>query len=262
LATFAPLHKYGEQVVPVPGGDPPVATVLGLLEKPGGRFVLRPFTNETSVELNPPDFTLPGCPPVRDVDFDRERHQWLVLCDDGTLRALSAWAHDTWRHQGWLGQRSQRMAVNQDLDRLYILDPAWGHLVEYDLETRQVLRKVFVGFGAADVLVAPNGESVYLAMPYLGRVSVLDTASLEKRKSIPAPLGVAHLAVNRAQQLVYAVSLPGGRLVAIDATTNRVVARARLRATVFDLKYNDATDRLYWLTPYGPRWAWAGELLK
>jgi hypothetical protein len=263
IEVFPARYKMPTLPEPIVPGDPPTSRVLGVIQRNGNWYSLRPTAENGWVELHPTQVALPGCAPLVDVGFYRLNRQWLFLCA-GSERVEIYNSRDG-RSSGALGHIGpypRRLAVHQENDRLFVVSPAYGQLVEFDLETGDLLRKVFVGLGAADVVVSPDGRRLYVAVPYRGRVQVLDATTLRIVDHVPAPFGVASLTTDRLNNRVYGAVLPTGRLIVIDPQSNLVIQRVELGGPTLDLAYEEATAKIYWVTPYGMRWAFLPELLK
>jgi hypothetical protein len=262
LTTFPARRKIGELPEPVPHGDPPIGRVFGILERGKSEFFVRWFRHAEGVELNPRFFRVGACSPIRDIAFDRGTREWMILC--GATGELARYGDDGAALQIFdlPGIWPFRIAIHQELERLYVIDPATGKLHELDLTTGDQLREPRVGFGISDVAVSPDGLELYIAQPYRARVIVLDAVTLETRTEIDLAFGVAHLAVDQARKRIYAVTLPRGTLFSLNPTTHEVVAETSLKSPVLDAAFDDATGRLYWATPKGMRWSTIGELFR
>lgn len=253
LVSCAPQRRVGELPEAAPHGDPPGGRVFGLLER-GDEFSVRNFSHAIAVELNPEKFAIAECLPVLDVDFHRRRREWVVLCGGSRRVVFVGGDGGVTRTIDLPGIWPFRLAVHQDLNRLYITDPATGYLHEIDLETLERVRSPHVGFGISDVAVGPDGRNLYVAQPYRSRVNVLDARDLSSVAEVDAGFGVAHLGVNRLLGRIYAVTMARGTVFVLDPATNEIVARRQLGSPVLDVVVDDGTNRLYWATPRGLRW--------
>jgi len=262
LTTFPPYYKMLDFPEPPEHGDPLTATVFGALTRGDNSFAVRPFHNHGSVELNTEKFFIKKCLPLMDMAYYRKRRQWLLLCGGSNklvfYRSIPAGELDNISN---LGLWPSKLAIHQELERVFILDPSYGRLYSYDLEAGEMLRSRLVGFGASDVIVAPGGKYVLVALPYFAKVLVLHPGNLETIASLRVPLGTAYLAADPHKKLVYGATLPTGKLSVIDAESQTAVVTGTFRSPVLELAYDPAHRWFYWLTPADIRWAPLAEIL-
>jgi len=262
LVSVAALRRVGELPEAEPHGDPPAGRVFGVLEHSSGEFAVRNFSHSIAVELNPDRFAVAECLPVLDVDFHRARREWVVLCGGNRRVVFVDGAGTVTRSLDLPGIWPFRLTVHQDLDRLYVTDPATGYLSEFDLKSLERLRAPHAGFGISDVAVAPDGRTVYVAQPYRSRVVVLASQDLSPIAEVDAGFGVAHLGVNSQLRRIFAVTMAKGTVYVFDPTTHEIVGQSRLGSPVLDVAVDVGTDRLYWATPRGLRWIAVRKLME
>ena len=263
ITTFPPRYQLPTLPAPVVAGDPPISRAFGVLRKRGNKYSVRPFAQTGWVELLSTEFNLPDCSPLLDVGFYRLKRQWLFLCGGRDQIVLyDSRNGSNIGHLSNIGPWPRHMTIHQDLDRVLVAEPAYGNLVEFDLESGEQLRKIHVGFGVADITLGPDNRFLYVALPFRQQVVVLDATTLERTDHVPAPFGLANLVADRVNNRLYGAVLATGRLVAIDPDSNLVVKKASLRSPVLDMAYEENTGKLYWLTEGGVRWAYLSSLWK
>ncbi|MDP8224465.1 MAG: hypothetical protein P9L99_13980 [Candidatus Lernaella stagnicola] len=261
MLKVAPRRKLGELPQPVPHGDPPAGRVVGLVERGDAEFYVRGFAHASSAEITPSRFVVPECNPVRDIDFDRAWRQWLVLCGAGKQLVYYQGDARITKLLDLPGIWPFRLTVHQELERVFIVDPGGGYLIEVALESNEILRQPHVGFGISDVEITPDGRFLYIPQPYRSRIIVLSVTDLETVREVPLSFGVAHLAVDRTRGRIYAVAMGSGKLFSLDPQTHEIVGEGDLNSPVLDAEYDDAAARLYWTTPRGYRWSSIDSLL-
>ena len=263
VTTFPPRYKMPTLPDPIVVGDPPASVAFGVLQNPGEVYSVRPFVDSNGVELIPANVRIPSCAPLLDVGFYRNNRQWYFVCAGVERLEIISGANGLSNGSfGRIGPLPYHMAIHQENDRLFVVEPAFGNLVEFDLETGDQLRKVHVGFGVADVAISPDGRRLFVAVPFHGRLTVLDATTLRIVDHVPAPFGVASLAVDRLNNRLYGAVLPTGRLIVIDPQRNVVIRRGDLHSPVLDLTYEEASARIYWVTPRDIRWAFLSEVIR
>lgn len=262
VASFPPRYKYSNQPEPTQGGSPPANMVLGVLEKEGHLFSLRPFFHSRWLELSSASFKIEHCSPLLDVAYYRFRNRWVFLC--GGSQELVFYKMRQTEIANALKLKAlwpKQLVVHQELERLYIIDPASGYLTEFDLEVFETLRRIKLTYGVSDVVLDPEGQRLYVASPFTGKVICLDLTSLKTIARISVPFGLSSLAMDRANKQIFGATLPRGRLVSIDLKNNKVTVHDKLNSPVLDLAYDSASERLYWSTPRGLRWIQADKIL-
>jgi len=123
---------------------------------------------------------------------------------------------------------SHMVVVTRDGQRAFVSNIESGTTTAVDLGSRRKLLDLETGTGSEGIALSPDGAELWVAAREAGRITVIDTQTLETRAGFPldgVPIRVAFAADGRTVLVSCAGS---GEVVAIDAPSRSVIARRRL----------------------------------
>jgi YVTN family beta-propeller protein len=140
-----------------------------------------------------------------------------------------------------VGPGAHHLTFNPDGKRAWIaLGESARTIAILDITDRahpRVLRRFDPGFAAHDVVFSPDGRDVWVSAANGPDVSVIDARTLRVLFRVAVGRPPQHIAFDHAN--AYLTSGYGGTIEQVDATTGRILARARSPYGSFEL---DAAD--------------------
>jgi YVTN family beta-propeller protein len=141
-------------------------------------------------------------------------------------------------------------AAAPDGSRFYFSDEAEHTLDVVDGKTLAVTKRIVLSGRPNNVAISRDGRRVYVAIVSdPGAVDVIDTASLERAKSIPTRGGVHNTYVTPDGKFIVAGSIVGKKLTAIDSATEEPVWSMDfdngVRPIAFERNADGSTRRLF-----------------
>jgi YVTN family beta-propeller protein len=140
-------------------------------------------------------------------------------------------------------------AAAPDGSRLYFSSEAERTLTVIDAKTHQVTKKIALTGRPNNISISGDGKFVYVGIvSEPGAVEVIDTASLERVKSIPTQGGIHNVYVTPDNRYVVAGSIAGKKLHVIDAKTNTMawtLFDEGIRPIAFEKNADGSTKRLF-----------------
>ncbi len=142
------------------------------------------------------------------------------------------------------------VAAAPDGSRIYFSDEALETLDIVDARTLQVTKRVALSGRPNNISISRDGRRVYVAIVQApGAVDVIDTASQERVKSIPAKGGVHNTYVTPDGKYVIAGSIVGKIMTVIDAQTEQPVWSLEfdlgVRPMAFEQNADGSTKRIF-----------------
>lgn len=142
------------------------------------------------------------------------------------------------------------VAASPDGSRIYFSDEALETLDIVDARTLQVTKRVALSGRPNNLSISRDGRRVYVAIVQApGAVDVIDTASQERVKSIPAKGGVHNTYVTPDGKYVIAGSIVGKIMTVIDQQTEQPVWSLEfdlgVRPMAFELNPDGSTKRIF-----------------
>jgi len=118
-----------------------------------------------------------------------------------------------------------------DGTNLYIVCEDDDSLLELDVRTQRVARKVKVGHKPKDVAVSPDGKTLYVSNEWSDTVSVIDAATFLVQRTLPSGWGPVGLATDRAGKTLYVANSIGNDVSVVNLATGKELKRlAALRS--------------------------------
>ena len=107
------------------------------------------------------------------------RQLWTAAADDGTISIIDPGARKLVGKidAGVVG--ANRLKFTPDGKRVLITSLRNGNLVIYDVQSRQQLKKLNIGHGAAGILMDPDGSRAFVGCTADNYVAVIDLRTLE-----------------------------------------------------------------------------------
>jgi YVTN family beta-propeller protein len=141
-------------------------------------------------------------------------------------------------------------AAAPDGSRMYFSDEALETLDIVDARTLQVTKRILLSGRPNNISISRDGRRVYVAIVQApGAVDVIDTASQERVKTIPAKGGVHNTYVTPDGKYVVAGSIIGKIMTVIDAQTEQPVWSVEfdlgVRPMAFEQNADGSTKRIF-----------------
>jgi YVTN family beta-propeller protein len=141
-------------------------------------------------------------------------------------------------------------AAAPDGSRIYISDEALETLDIVDARTLQVTKRIALSGRPNNISISRDGRRVYVAIVQApGAVDVIDTASQERVKTIPAKGGVHNTYVTPDGKYVIAGSIVGKIMTVIDQQTEQPVWSLEfdlgIRPMAFEQNADGSTKRIF-----------------
>ena len=141
-------------------------------------------------------------------------------------------------------------AAAPDGSRIYISDEALETLDIVDARTLQVTKRIALSGRPNNISISRDGRRVYVAIVQApGAVDVIDTASQERVKSVPAKGGVHNTYVTPDGKYVIAGSIVGKIMTVIDAQTEQPLWSLEfdlgVRPMAFEQNADGSTKRIF-----------------
>ena len=134
-------------------------------------------------------------------------------------------------------------AAAPDGSRIYFSDEALETLDIVDARTLQVTKRIALSGRPNNISISRDGRRVYVAIVQApGAVDVIDTASQERVKTIPAKGGVHNTYVTPDGNYVIAGSIVGKIMTVIDAKTEQPVWSLEFDLGVRPMAFEQNTD--------------------
>jgi YVTN family beta-propeller protein len=110
---------------------------------------------------------------------------WVANSHDGTVSIIDVTTLKVVQVLDVHMRSSNRIKFTPDSREVLISDLATGEVVVLDTASRQELKRISLGHGAAGILVAPDGSHAYVAVSRDDYVAVLDLKTLTVTGRIP-----------------------------------------------------------------------------
>jgi YVTN family beta-propeller protein len=123
-----------------------------------------------------------------------DKEVWAANSGDGTVSVIDVATSKVIHTFNVHAKHSNRLKFTIDGKRVLISDPGTAELIIVDVATRKVIKQLNVGRGPGGILIAPTGESAYLALAGDNAVAEVDLHKLEITNRIPTGEGPDGLA--------------------------------------------------------------------
>lgn len=188
------------------------------------------------VAINAASYTASFIDPTPGVELNRVQvgpDPWSILVDRSGVRAYVFNRRGNTITVLDLATRSVATTVSTDAeplrgalsragDRLYVAQAGSPYLLVLKLPDLTLDRRVFVGFGASDVLVDRRTDLIYVAKREEARIEVFDPLQLLALASIPLPDAVSYLSIDDTRNALLAL-MPERRAVAVVDLAGRAI---------------------------------------
>jgi YVTN family beta-propeller protein len=114
-----------------------------------------------------------------------------------------------------------RARTDRGATRLYVAHAGSAYLSVFSLPDLQLVKRVHVGLGASALAVSPRTGLVYVGRRDWERLQVFDPSSLFPVSSVGLSAPPAHLAIDEAQEVLFAVEPSRHAVEAVDLVSGR-----------------------------------------
>lgn len=105
--------------------------------------------------------------------------------------------------------------------------------------------EAFNGWGSTDVCVFPSRREVAIARPAYGDITVLDSVTLARRRTLPTDALVREIECDSARGVIYAASYFDGRISALGVERGQVFDTVRVGPFTRALRFDAASATLF-----------------
>ena len=146
---------------------------------------------------------------------------------------------------------SERVAINPDTDRMYIVNPNSSDVSVLDTRTGATLGRVPVGYGPWEAAINRRTNRIYVTNRTDATVTVIDGHTNTVVAVVPVgqdrtqwilPFGVT---VNPETNFVYTANKAEDSVSVIDGATNAHIGTVPVGDDPWDVVYDSSTNRLY-----------------
>jgi DNA-binding beta-propeller fold protein YncE len=132
-------------------------------------------------------------------------------------------------------------------DRLAVIVKANGPMWLYDAETHQILARHRLHGSTGNIVFSPDGERLFVAGLFTGRLYELKARDLSEIRSIPLGLGFRYLRLSRDGRHLLVGNYFTGAVAAIDLETHAVVAQVSVGQRIQWIEPHTEGDQ-YWVS--------------
>ena len=147
-----------------------------------------------------------------------------------------------------VGEASQDVAVNADVNRVYVTNAGHLALSVVDGSTNQAVDEMSFDLPIFAVALNPTTNRLYVSSsgaPDENYVTVIDATTKQIVTTVDVGSWPRDIEVNTVTNRVYVVNHTDGTLTVIDGTTNQVVATVDAGFIPREAAVNEATNRIY-----------------
>jgi YVTN family beta-propeller protein len=129
----------------------------------------------------------------------------------------------------------QRARTDRAGTRLYVVQAGSAYLSVFSLPDLQVVKRVHVGLGASALAVSPRTGLVYVGRRDWDRVQVFDPFSFFPVSSVGLSAPPAQLAIDEAQEVLFAVEPSSRTVEAVDLVSGRSLGAVEVGEDPFQI---------------------------
>jgi len=122
------------------------------------------------------------------------------------------------------GQTPLAAAVNEETNRVYVVNYGSSDVTVIDGNTRRPIATVAVGRWPQQLAINSRNDTVYVVNTHADTVSVIDGRSNRVKATVPTGRGPWALAVDAAANRIYVANRLSDEVTVIDGRSNRATA--------------------------------------